>query len=74
MHKKPKKIVSSIKGLNRLRQTDAHMPSENIEPSIRLAGIIETGNPINEAYQLLQHFAKTLNKISEILREAPIEQ
>ncbi len=69
-----RKIVSSIRGLNRLRQADAHMPSENIEPSIRQAGIIETGNPINEAYQLLQHFAKTLNKISEILREAPIEQ
>lgn len=67
-------IVSSIKGLNKLRQADAHRPSNNIERSIRKAGIIETGNPINEAYQLLQHFAKTLNRISEILREAPIGQ
>ena len=67
------KIAGSLKALNKLRQAGAHMPSSNIERWIREAGIIKTGNPINEAYQLLQHFAETLNKISELLREAPIE-
>ncbi|MXZ17693.1 MAG: hypothetical protein F4069_06250 [Rhodothermaceae bacterium] len=68
------KIAGSLKALNKLRQAGAHMPSSNIERWIREAGIIETGNPIKEAYQLLQHFAETLNKISEVLREAPIGQ
>ena len=62
-----KQIVSSIHGLNRLRQADAHLRSKGLTQPIERAGIYNTGIPIHEARQMLQKHAETLHKISAVL-------
>ena len=67
--KNAREIVNSLRGLNRLRQADAHMLSQQeIEKSISRAGISETGDPIHEAYQMIQKLAETLNEVAEVMR------
>ena len=67
---KAKAIVSPLRGLNKLRTADAHLPpTQKIEKYIHKAGIHRLGNSIDEAYQLIQQQAETLNSISGVLRD-----
>lgn len=60
------RMVASIRGLNKLRQADAHLPSGDLSRSISKAGINETGNSIHEACQLLQAHSAALSEIAKV--------
>lgn len=50
-------------GINELRQADAHLPSSDLNDSIALAGITETGASVHEAQQMLHSLVRSLCKI-----------
>lgn len=64
-----REITAVLVGINELRQADAHLPSSDLEESISLAGISETGISINEAQQMLRRLVDSLFSIAEIFSD-----
>ena len=60
--------TASLVGLNELRQADAHLPSSELEHSMKLAGIVEPGIPIMEGRQMLDTLVDTLIGIEAAFR------
>ncbi|MCP3671887.1 MAG: hypothetical protein GY814_15945 [Gammaproteobacteria bacterium] len=65
-----RQLTGVLAGINELRQADAHMPSSDLDDSIKLAGISETGIVVHEAQQMLRELVDSLYKIATALRDA----
>jgi hypothetical protein len=57
-------------GINELRQADAHLPSADLDDSIKLAGIEDLSIPLNGARQMLSHLVASLVRIAATLENA----
>lgn len=57
-------------GINELRQADAHMPSADLDDSIKLAGIEDLTIPLNGARQMLDLLVASLFRIAGTLANA----
>ena len=62
-------ITASLVGLNELRQADAHLPSSELEHSMKLAGISEPGISIMEGRQVLDTLVDTLRRIKVVFSD-----
>jgi hypothetical protein len=69
-----RKMTAVLAGINELRQADAHMPSENLQNSIKLAGIVEPGMTVDEARQMLHSLVDSLFRMAATLAETPVNQ
>ena len=65
-----REITAVLVGINELRQADAHLPSSDLDDSIKLAGITETGVTLHEATQMLNALVDSLDAIATIFRKA----
>lgn len=63
-----REVTAVFVGINELRQADAHLPSSNLDASMKLAGIHGTGNSIDEAQQMLDALVDSLHSITETLK------
>lgn len=68
--KKARQITGVFVGINELRQADAHLPSSDLDDSIELAGIAETGITTHEAMQMLRTLVDSLYAIATIFQRA----
>lgn len=59
-----RKITGVFVGIKELRQADAHLPSSDLDDSIALAGIAETGITVHEAQQMLHDLVDSLYAIA----------
>ena len=67
--KEARDTTASLVGLNELRQADAHLPSSELDYSMKLAGIIGPGIPIMEGRQVLDTLVDTLKRIEAMFED-----
>jgi hypothetical protein len=65
-----RRITGVLAGINELRQADAHKPSSDLDDSIKLTGIHETGVVVREAQQMLHELVNSLYEIATTLRDS----
>lgn len=63
-------ITGVFVGINELRQADAHLPSSDLDDSVALAGITETGITVHEAQQMLHSLIDSLYVIAATFEKA----
>lgn len=66
-------LTAVLAGINELRQADAHMPTENLSESMRLAGVANAGRATDEARQMLHSLVDSLFGIASAVADAPRE-
>jgi len=63
-------LTAVFVGINELRQADAHLPASNLNDSLSLAGITDTGNSISEASQMLYTLVDSLFRIADAINKS----
>ena len=68
-----RKLKAPLAGLNKLRQADAHLSSDNFIESLELLDIQKNVNAIEQGYQLLYTVVSTLFIISEQCKKTKLK-
>ncbi len=66
-----RKITAVLVGVNELRQADAHLPSQDLDKAMNLAGITQRDDTVTQALQMLDSLVASLSEVAQILSGAP---
>lgn len=63
-------VLSPLFGVYEMRHADAHLPSREIEETLRLAGVDPKETAIKQGFQLLHGFVSSLYQIADIMGQS----
>ena len=66
---KARELMGPLFGIYELRLADAHLAAEDVESSIRLAGVDERSPFVTQGYQLLHSFVGTIYRVCKVIEE-----
>ena len=64
-----RQTVGPLVGVYQLRSADAHLPSNDLDASMKLAGVDATSPPVMQGYQLVHSAVAALHRIATVIDE-----
>lgn len=61
-----RQVTAPLVGINELRNADAHLPSQDLDKSMNLAGVTLKADPVGQALQMLDSLVESLSGVARI--------